>query len=115
MTLTIYHNPRCRKSREALTYLEKNGHQPTVVDYQKERLTEKEIQTLLAELGYTAEALVRKNEALWKSDFKGKSLTEKELISALTEYPKLIERPIISNGNQAVIARPLEKLITFLK
>ena len=57
---------------------------------------------------------MRKNEAIWKSDLK-KSLTEKELISALAEYPKLIERPIISNGNQAVIARPLEKLITFLK
>ena len=115
MKLTIYHNPRCRKSREALTYLEENGHQPTVVDYQKELLSENDLAQLLNELDYTAEELVRKNEAIWKADFKGKNWSEKELIAALASHPKLIERPIISNGNQAVIARPLEKLIDFLK
>ena len=115
MKLTIYHNPRCRKSREALTYLEENGYQPTVVDYQKELLSKDDLTKLLKQLDYTAEELVRKNEAIWKADFKGKNWSEEELIVALTSHPKLIERPIISNGNQAVIARPIEKLITFLK
>ena len=77
MKLTIYHNPRCRKSREALNYLEENGYEPIVVDYQKEPLSENELARLLKELKYTAEQLVRKNEAIWKADFKGKNGVKK--------------------------------------
>lgn len=115
MTLTIYHNPRCRKSREALQYLEDNGHNPKIVDYHKIRLSKKDIQRVLDQLNYTAEELIRKNETIWKTEFKNKSWTEKQLISVLATHPKLIERPIISNGNQAVVARPIERLKEFLK
>lgn len=115
MTLTIYHNPRCRKSREALQYLEDNGYNPKIVDYQKIRLSDKDIQRVLDQLNYTAEELIRKNETIWKTEFKNKSWTEKQLIAALATHPKLIERPIISNGNQAVVARPIERLKEFLK
>ena len=66
-------------------------------------------------MGYQPEDLIRKNEAIWKEQYKGKDLSVDELVSALNENPKLIERPIISNGKSAVIARPLEKLIDFLK
>jgi arsenate reductase len=66
-------------------------------------------------LGYQPEELIRKNEAIWKEQYKGKDLSVDELVSTLSENPKLIERPIISNGKSAVIARPLEKLINFLK
>ena len=66
-------------------------------------------------MGYQPEDLIRKNEAIWKEQYKGKDLSIDELVTVLNENPKLIERPIISNGKSAVIARPLEKLIYFLK
>ena len=79
MKLTIYHNPRCRKSREALTYLEENGHQPTVVDYQKELLSENDLARLLKELDYTAEELVRKTKPFGKQTLKVKIGAKKNL------------------------------------
>lgn len=115
MNLKIYHNPRCRKSREALQYLEETKQSFDIINYIDKRLSKAEIEQLLKELGYQPEELIRKNEAIWKEQFKGKDLSVDELVSSLSENPKLIERPIISNGKSAVIARPLEKLIDFLK
>ena len=115
MNLKIYHNPRCRKSREALQYLEETKQSFDIINYIDKRLSKVEIEQLLKELGYQPEELIRKNEAIWKEQYKGKDLSVDELVSALSENPKLIERPIISNGKSAVIARPLEKLIDFLK
>ena len=115
MNLKIYHNPRCRKSREALQYLEETKQSFDIINYIDKRLSKAEIEQLLKELGYQPEELIRKNEAIWKEQYKGKDLSVDELVAALSENPKLIERPIISNGKSAVIARPLEKLIDFLK
>lgn len=115
MNLKIYHNPRCRKSREALQYLEETKQSFDIINYIDKRLSKAEIEQLLKELCYQPEELIRKNEAIWKEQFKGKDLSVDELVSALSENPKLIERPIISNGKSAVIARPLDKLINFLK
>ena len=115
MKLKIYHNPRCRKSREALQYLEEKKQSFDIINYLDNHLSKEEIEQLLKELGYQPEDLIRKNEAIWKEQYKGKDLSVDELVSALNENPKLIERPIISNGKSAVIARPLEKLIDFLK
>ncbi len=115
MKLKIYHNPRCRKSREALQYLEETKQSFDIINYLDNHLSKEEIEQLLKELGYQPEDLIRKNEAIWKEQYKGKKLSVDELVSALNENPKLIERPIISNGKSAVIARPLEKLIDFLK
>ena len=115
MNLKIYHNPRCRKSREALQYLEETKQSFDIINYIDKRLSKAEIEQLLKELGYQPEELIRKNEAIWKEQYKGKDLSVDELVSALSENQKLIERPIISNGKSAVIARPLEKLIDFLK
>lgn len=115
MNLKIYHNPRCRKSKEALQYLEETKQSFDIINYIDKRLSKAEIEQLLKELGYQPEELIRKNEAIWKEQYKGKDLSVDELVSALSENPKLIERPIISNGKSAVIARPLEKLIDFLK
>lgn len=115
MNLKIYHNPRCRKSREALQYLEETKQSFYIINYLDNHLSKKEIEQLLKELGYQPEDLIRKNEAIWKEQYKGKDLSVDELVTALRENPKLIERPIISNGKSAVIARPLEKLINFLK
>jgi len=115
VNLKIYHNPRCRKSREALQYLEETKQSFDIINYIDKRLSKAEIEQLLKELCYQPEELIRKNEAIWKEQYKGKDLSVDELVSALSENPKLIERPIISNGKSAVIARPLEKLINFLK
>ena len=115
MNLKIYHNPRCRKSREALQYLEETKQSFDIINYLDKRLSKEDIEQLLKEFGYQPEELIRKNEAIWKEQYKGKDLSVDELVAALSENPKLIERPIISNGKSAVIARPLEKLIDFLK
>ena len=115
MKLKIYHNPRCRKSREALHYLEETKQSFDIINYLDNHLSKREIEQLLKELGYQPEDLIRKSEAIWKEQYKGKDLSVDELVTALSENPKLIERPIISNGKSAVIARPLEKLIDFLK
>ena len=115
MNLKIYHNPRCRKSREALQYLEETKQSFDIINYLDNHLSIREIEQLLKELGYQPEDLIRKNEAIWKEQYKGKDLSIDELVTVLNENPKLIERPIISNGKSSVIARPLEKLIDFLK
>ena len=115
MNLKIYHNPRCRKSREALQYLEETKQSFDIINYLDNPLSKREIQQLLKELGYQPKELIRKNEAIWKEQFKGKDFSVDELVAALSKNPKLIERPIISNGKSAVIARPLENLIDFLK
>ena len=115
MKLTIYHNPRCRKSREALQYLEENQLEFEIIDYLKNPISENQIGQVLTQLSYSPIELVRKNEAVWKEHFKGKKMSDNDVKEALCAYPKLIERPIIVKGENAIIARPLEKLISFLK
>ncbi len=108
--IKIYHNPRCRKSREGLDLLEKSGKDFEVVLYLENVPTPNELQTILKQLGIPAMELIRKNEAIWKEKYKGKTLSENEIINAMVENPKLIERPIVVNGNRAVIGRPLEEI-----
>ena len=110
MNLKIYHNPRCRKSREALQYLEETKQSFDIINYIDKRLSKAEIEQLLKELCYQPEELIRKNEAIWKEQYKGKDLSVDELVSALSENPKLIERPIVVKGDKAVIGRPPEKV-----
>ena len=113
--ISIYHNPRCRKSREALDYLNNSGIDYNLILYISNPITKITLDNLLFKLKINAIDLVRKNELLWKSEYSKKKLTENELISLMLENPKLIERPIIENENSAVIGRPIEKLIDFLK
>ncbi len=113
--ISIYHNPRCRKSREALDYLNNSGVNYNLILYLSNPINKITLDNLLFKLKINAIDLVRKNELLWKSEYSKKKLTENELISIMLENPKLIERPIIENENSAVIGRPIEKLIDFLK
>ena len=113
--ISIYHNPRCRKSREALDYLNNSGIDYNLVLYLSNPLSKITLENLLFKLKINAIDLIRKNELLWKSEFSKKNLTENEIISIMLENPKLIERPIIENENSAVIGRPIEKLYDFLK
>ena len=108
--MKIYHNPRCRKSREGVQYLMDKGVEFEIIEYLKDNLSEEIIQTLLNKLNITALELVRKNEKIWKENFKDKNLSEKELIKMLLKEPKLIERPIIEAEFKAVIGRPKENI-----
>lgn len=107
---TIYHNPRCSKSREALALLKDNGITPKVVEYLKDVPSRKELELLVMQLGIPASDLVRKNEALFKAKYKGLELNEHEWIRVMHENPKLIERPVVVKGHKAVIGRPMENV-----
>lgn len=112
--IKIYHNPRCRKSREGLAYLEAAGKEFEVIRYLDDPLTPEQISELLNALSLRPIDLIRKNESVWKSEFKGKELSDTQLIEALSRHPKLIERPIVQVGDKAVIGRPAEKIAELL-
>jgi len=108
--ITIYHNPRCRKSREGLQILEGSGKEFLIREYLKELPTTDELKSVINLLGIAPIDLVRKNEAIWKENFKGKTLSNDEIIQAMAENPKLIERPIVVNGDKATVGRPPENI-----
>jgi len=108
--MKIYHNNRCRKSREGLAVLEKLNQDFEIVNYLETPPTVNELKNLLKKLGMKPIELVRKNEAIWKEQFKGKELSDEAIIAAMSTYPKLIERPIIVKGSKAVIGRPVENI-----
>ena len=114
MTYSIYHNPRCTKSRQGLAFLKEKGIEPEVIEYLKEIPAVDELKLVLAKLGMKPLDLVRKGEAYYKDHYKGKDLNDEEWIDAMIAYPKLIERPIIINGNKAVIGRPTEKILELM-
>ena len=114
MKYLIYHNPRCRKSREALKYLQDKEYDFEVRDYIKNLLSIEEIVELIESLNIKPLELVRKNEVFWKENFKNKDLDDNQIISVLSKYPKLIERPIVTKGKSSIIARPVDKLLNFL-
>jgi arsenate reductase len=108
--MKIYHNPRCRKSREGLAILQDAKMEPEIIDYIKNPISFDELTDILRKLDIPAIDLVRKNEAIWKENFKNKALSEKEIIEAMVSFPKLIERPIVVHKEEAVIGRPPEKI-----
>jgi len=112
--MKIYHNNRCSKSRDSYNLLKEKGIEFETIEYLKTPLTKKEITELLSQLNIPAAELIRKGEAAYKENFKGKELTESQWIDAMVKFPKLIERPIIVKGNKAVIGRPIEKVIELL-
>jgi arsenate reductase len=111
----VYHNARCSKSREVCDILKEKTVSFETIEYLKTPPTQKKIKELLKMLSITAEALVRKSEPLYKEKFVGKILTEAQWIKILAENPILIERPIIVKGSKAIIGRPPEKIIEFIK
>ena len=108
--MKIYHNPRCRKSRESVNYLVEKNIDFEIIEYLKERVSENMMKSILKSLNMSAIDLIRKNEKIWKDNFKGKDLEEEEIISLLCNEPKLMERPIIVYKNEAVIGRPKENI-----
>jgi arsenate reductase len=114
MMIKIYHNPRCAKSREGVAVLENTGKEFEIVKYLETVLSEKELTEIIKLLNIAPIELVRKNEKIWKDNYKGKELSNKEIILAMIQNPKLIERPIVINDKKAVIGRPLENIFTII-
>ncbi|MEZ1315228.1 arsenate reductase (glutaredoxin) [Pseudomonas fluorescens] len=113
--LTLYHNPRCSKSRGALELLEARGLTPTVVRYLDEPLDAAQIRGLLKKLGLSARQLLRTGEEDYKTlHLADAGLSEAQLIAAIAAHPKLMERPILEVGDKAVIGRPPEQILELL-
>ncbi|WP_136667962.1 arsenate reductase (glutaredoxin) [Flavobacterium sp. H122] len=108
--ITIYHNSRCSKSREGVCFLEESKNDFKVINYLENVPSKEELKELLKKLDISAIELVRKKESIWIENYKDKNLSEEQVIQAMVENPKLIERPIVVKGNKAVIARPTEKI-----
>ncbi len=112
--LTIYHNPRCRKSRETLKLIEDSGNMVQVVEYLKMPPSRDELEKIVGMLGMKPSEIVRRGESIFKEKFKGRNLTDEEWLDALEEYPKLMERPIVVKDGKAVIGRPPENVTELL-
>ncbi len=113
--ITIYHNPRCRKSRETLKLIEESGQPFKIVEYLKHPLSADQLREMLSLLDMPAEGLIRKNEAIWKEQYRGRDLSEPDLLKAMEEHPKLMERPLVVKGKEAVLGRPPENVLALLK
>lgn len=115
MTVTIYHNPRCSKSRQTLALLEEKGADPNIVDYQKTPPSVAELKKILKKLGLKAHDIVRKGEGLYAElGLKQRDVSEDELLELLVENPILIERPIVVAGQKAALGRPPEAVLKIL-
>lgn len=110
MSITVYHNPRCSKSRCALQYLKDRHVDFHVVEYIKEPLTKEGLEILLHQLNISPIELVRKNEPEFKQHYSPNQITEQDAIDAMLRFPKLIERPIVVRDGKAVVARPAERI-----
>lgn len=111
MSYTIYHNTRCRKSRGGLQYLVSKGIEPQIVEYLKdEPFTFESLKEIISKLGVKPEEMIRKQEADYKQNYKGKSFSDDEWIKIMVENPKLIRRPIIEKGDKAVLGDIVEQI-----
>lgn len=112
--MKIYHNPRCGKSREGLAILQESTLSFEIINYLENPLSTAELTEILRLLGISPIDLVRKNETIWKENYKSKNLSDSEIINAMVKNPKLIERPIVINNHKAVIGRPPELIKSIL-
>jgi arsenate reductase (glutaredoxin) len=115
MTVVIYHNPRCSKSRQTLQLLQEHGVEPEIVLYLEQPPTKKQLQELLKKLGIGARELLRKSEDEYRQlGLDDPALSEAAIVAALAAHPKLIERPIVVKGARAVLGRPPENVLQLL-
>jgi len=112
--MKIYHNPRCSKSRQTLALIQEQGVEPEVVLYLENIPTANELKDLLSKLAISPMQLIRKGEKDWKENYKGKELSDEQIIEAMIAHPKLIERPIVVKGNKAVLGRPPENALELI-
>lgn len=112
--MEYYHNPRCKKSREGLTYLKEKGIEPKIREYLKNPPSIDELKLVIQKLDIPAKDLIRKQEKVFKEVYKGKELNEEGWIEAMVQNPKLIERPILITSDKAAIGRPAENFTQIL-
>ncbi|MBL7886770.1 MAG: arsenate reductase (glutaredoxin) [Flavobacterium sp.] len=108
--ITIYHNPRCGKSRECLAFVENSNEEFEVIKYLETPLSYSKLIEIIGHLKIKPIELVRIKEPIWVEKFKNQSLSDTQIVQAMVDFPILIERPIAVKGNKAVIARPMEKI-----
>ncbi|MCF6129439.1 arsenate reductase [Flavobacterium sp. AS60] len=113
--LQILHNPRCGKSRNCLAFVTETNTAFEIINYLENTLSVNELKALIKKLKIKPIELVRQKETIWIENYKGKSLTDTAIIKALAKHPILIERPIVINGDKAIIGREIDKLENFLK
>ena len=111
MKIKIYHNPRCSKSRQALSLGKSKISNFEIIEYLTTPLTFEEITLLLSQLNIKPLELIRLQESIWKEHYKGKEMNDDEIINAMVNHPKLIERPIVTNNKKAIIGRPPENIL----
>ncbi|MBL1292248.1 MAG: arsenate reductase (glutaredoxin) [Thiotrichales bacterium] len=115
MSVTIYHNPRCSKSRQTLEIIRNQGIEPEIVEYLDTPPSANKMKQLLTMLDMEPEQIMRKSEAIYKElGLKDSNLNKTELIKTLVENPKLIERPIVTNGDKAALGRPPQNVLDIL-
>jgi len=114
MPVTIYHNPRCSKSRQTLALIQEQGVETLIIEYLKNPPSESELDNLLTKLGKEPAELMRNGEDEYKEHFKGKQLSRAEAITLMATHPKVIERPIVVNGDKAAVGRPPESVLEIL-
>lgn len=115
MKVVIWHNPRCSKSRQTLALIEDRGIEPTIVRYLEDPPSESELQRVLRLLDLKPRDLMRRNEDVYKElGLDDERLTSRQLIAAMIEHPKLIERPVVINGDRAAMGRPPEAVLEIL-
>lgn len=112
--IEIYHNPRCGKSREGLRILEQSGKDFKIVKYLEEIPSLEKLSQIIKLLKIKPLEIVRQNEKIWKDNFKNSNLSDEELIQIMAKNPILIERPIVINGNKAIVGRPPSKILEII-
>jgi len=113
--IKIYHNPRCKKSRAGLQYLESKGAEFELIEYLKNGITQEELKDILIKMNVKPTEIIRTQEDLYKKQFKGKKFTDEEWIKILIQNPKLIKRPLVVKGYRAVWADPPENIDKLFK
>jgi len=112
--ITIYHNPKCGKSRDCLVFIQNSQNEYQIIKYLETPLNYSELEIILKKLQLKPIALIRDKEKVWIENFKRKNLSDKQIIQAMVDFPILIERPIVVKDDKAVIARPLENIQTII-
>ena len=112
--MKIYHNPRCSKSRRTLNLINESGQEVEIVEYLKTPPSAEELREILQDLNLPIEYLIRKGEEIYKTEYKGKELTDDEWIDALVEHPNMLERPIVVKDGAAILGRPPENVFKLL-
>lgn len=113
--MKIYHNPRCSKSRQTLALIQAHGENYDVIEYLKSPVSIEQLRSILEMLKLHPIQLIRQNEEIWKENFKEKDLSDDEILKAMVEYPKLIERPIVVKDGKAIIGRPPENVLILIR